>query len=289
MKKCTLVILVLLCFCLASCTESTLAPQIAVTTLPVFEFTSALCQNTDLTIAQIITENVSCLHDYTLNVSQMRIIEGSPVIILSGAGLETFIEIAPSSSQIIIDASASIELHQCNSHDAHEDHYHDLDSHIWLSPDNAKIMADNICSGLCSTYPQYAEVFISNLETLMQQLDALDTYGSETLTQLHCRDLITFHDGFHYFADAFNLTIIESIEEESGSEASASDLITLKNLVEEHNLPAIFTERNGSMSAASIIAEQTGVKIYTLDMAMSGSSYFDAMYSNIDTIKEALG
>ena len=51
---------------------------------------------------------------------------------------------------------------------------------------------------------------------------------------------------------------------------------------------SIFIEKNGSGSAASILSRETGAKVYTLDMAMSGSSYFDAMYHNIDTIKEAL-
>jgi hypothetical protein len=41
--------------------------------------------------------------------------------------------------------------------------------------------------------------------------------------------------------------------------------------------------------AARIIAAETGVSLYALDMAMSGDSYFEAMYHNIDTIKEALG
>ena len=37
------------------------------------------------------------------------------------------------------------------------------------------------------------------------------------------------------------------------------------------------------------ILERTGVTVYSLDMAMAGDSYFDAMYRNIDTVKEALG
>ena len=101
--------------------------------------------------------------------------------------------------------------------------------------------------------------------------------------------MVTFHDGFAYFADAFSLTILEAIEEESGSEASAKDLIHLIEEVEHHDLPAVFTEKNGSPSAAQVISRETGAGIYALDMAMSGESYFEAMYHNIDTIKEALG
>ena len=82
--------------------------------------------------------------------------------------------------------------------------------------------------------------------------------------------------------------ILKAIEEESGSEASAAELIELIEEVEHHKLPAIFTETSGSSSAASVISRETDAAIHTLDMAMAGDSYFDAMYHNINTLKEAL-
>ena len=119
--------------------------------------------------------------------------------------------------------------------------------------------------------------------------DRLQEYGSSILADLQCRDLITFHDGFSYFAEAFDLSILEAVEEESGSETSARELIDLIEDIREHTLPAVFTEVSGSTSAAGVIARETGCSVYALDMAMSGDSYFEAMYHNIDTIKEALG
>ena len=78
------------------------------------------------------------------------------------------------------------------------------------------------------------------------------------------------------------------MEEESGSEASAAELKHLIEEVRHHKLPAIFTEVLGSTSAARIIADETGISVYTLDMAMYGDGYFNAMHHNIDTLKEAL-
>ena len=117
----------------------------------------------------------------------------------------------------------------------------------------------------------------------------MQQYGTAQLSSLSTQELITFHDGFSYFAESFDLTILEAVEEESGSEASATEIIHLIKLVESHSLPAIFIERSGSDACAGIISNETGVEIFTLDMAMAGDSYFDAMYHNIDTIKEALG
>ena len=144
-------------------------------------------------------------------------------------------------------------------------------------------MAENICTGLSQRYPEHAQIFADNLTPLLEELDALQRYGDDTLSSLSCRELITFHDGFSYFAQSFGLTILAAVEEESGSEASARELIELIGL------PAIFTEVNGSPSAASVLSRETGAAVCSLDMAMAGDSYFDAMYRNIDTVKEALG
>lgn len=298
MKRFTILFLILtLLFC--GCGSYTEPAQIAATTLPVYEFTLRLCGGTPLTVTRLVTEEVSCLHDYSLNVRQVKAAEAAEIIVLSGAGLEDFREDLLR-DVTVIDASAGIKMIEAEvlhhehhdhgeSHAEHEGQDHMSDPHIWLSPVNASVMAENICRGLSVRYPQYQTIFSENLASLNQELDALNHYGQEQLNSLSCRDMITFHDGFAYLADSFDLHILRAVEEESGSEASAKELIHLIEEVEHHHLPAIFTEKSGSVSAAGIIARETGCSSFPLDMAMSGDSYFEAMYHNIDTIKEALG
>lgn len=292
-----------LCFIIVLLLAGCAAPQsqadIAATTLPVYEFTARLCEGTDLTVVRLVTEPVSCLHDYSLNVRQVRAAEAAALIVVSGAGLEDFMEDLLL-GKTVVDSSEGIALlegghghnhaheEDTSGHD-HEDHHHEEDPHIWLSPENAKVMARNICEGLCTRYPEHTDTFQRNLTPLLEDLDALQSYGEAALDDLQCRELITFHDGFSYLASSFNLQILEAVEEESGSEASAAELIHLIQEVRLHKLPAVFTEALGSVSAAQIIAAETGAGLYTLDMAMHGESYFEAMYHNIDTLKGALG
>lgn len=304
MKRMSVFILILaLLLNLGGCANQTEYAQIAATTLPVYEFTGRLCEGTGLTVTRLVTESVSCLHDYSLNVGQVRAAEAAELIVISGAGLEEFMEDILE-DKATVDASAGISLieggHE-HSHDhehehahaheeveSHEGHHHTEDPHIWLSPVNAMIMARNICDGLSIRYPEHSDIFEANLEVLLADLQVLQAYGQAQLSTLSCRDLITFHDGFAYLAEEYDLHILEAVEEESGSEASAAELIHLIEEVRHHNLPAIFTETLGSVSAAQIISAETGADTFTLDMAMQGDSYFDAMYHNIDTLKEAL-
>ena len=293
MKKILSIILIIVLLCGCSAEEPA---QIAATTLPVYEFTARLCEGTGISVTRLVTEEVSCLHDYSLNVRQVKAAEAAKLIVISGAGLEEFMEELLHNRRTI-DASSGIELlcpeddheHEHKHEHEQEGHHHNSDPHIWLSPVHAKTMVTNIAAGLSREYPEFAPRFSENEARLLTELDDLQTYGEGALADLNCREIITFHDGFAYFAGTFGLTILEAVEEESGSEASAKELIHLIEEVEHHNLPAVFTEKSGSVSAAGIIARETGCGSFALDMAMAGDSYFKAMYHNIDTIKEALG
>lgn len=266
--------------------------QVVASTLPVYEFTSYICRNTNIGVTRLITENVSCLHDYTLKVAQMRAIETAEIIMISGAGLEDFLSDALVSADNIIDTSNGVSLIVSSKETCHDEHDHahhaQHDPHIWLSPENAKIMANNIANALSEKYPEFEKQFKSNLSALEEDLDALSNYAHKQLSDITDRNIITFHDGFSYMAKSFGLGIVYTVEEESGSETSAAELIALTRIISDQQVKAIFTETNGSSSAATIIANEIGIPVYTLDMAMSDRDYFEAMYHNIDTLKEAL-
>ena len=297
MKKClNLLACLLVCVLLVGCgaADGSTGTQIAATTLPVYSITSALCEGTDLTVTRLVTESVSCLHDYSLSVNQMKTIEGAEMVVLSGAGLEDFMHDALEKAALVVDSSVNVPLMEGGHHheeeaDAnHDSHDHEHDPHIWLAPENGRLMAQAICDALAAQYPDHADTFRTNLEALNVRFDELSAYAAEQLSDLSSREIITFHDGFGYMAKAYGLTILRSIEEESGSEASAEELHEIIDLVNEHHVKAIFTEENGSDSAAKVITSETGVPAYTLTTCMSGDDYFAAMYRNIDTLKEAL-
>ena len=292
-KLCAVILTVLL---ISGCTATPpMQTDIAATTGPVAQFARAIVEGTDLSVAQLITDSVSCVHDYSLSVRQMELVETSDLVLLSGAGLEEFMEDVLESANAVVDCSSGVELREPEEHDHHDHghddahgHNHEEDPHIWLDPMRAVQMAENICAGLSAQYPEHGALFRTNTDVLVRQLNDLQAYGEATLSNLSCREIITFHDGFGYLADAFDLEIVAAIEEESGSEASAKDLIEIIEEIEHHALPAVFTEINGSVSAASVIQAEIGVGVYDLDMIMGGSDYFSAMKANFDTLKEAL-
>ena len=272
--------------------------RVLCTTYPVYLFTTAVTEGVDgVQVDLLVQEQISCLHDYTLTVSDMKAIEAADVIVMNGVGLEDFMSDALSQSAAsVIDCAQGLELlpyegHEEHDHGAGEEEGEHYDPHIWMAPGNAERMLQTIAEALAVVDPIHLDPYRSNSGTAVKEIQSGIQPDGDALAALP--GLITFHDGFQYFAQAFGLELLKAIEEEEGSEASAAEIREIVSLVEEHHIPAIFTEKNGSDATARAIARETGCAVDTLDMIMSGDGdgiqpYIDAMNANLGTILEAL-
>ena len=276
------------------------ALQAAATTYPVYLLTQAVTEGVEgVEVSLVIDQEVSCLHNYTLTMQDMTTVEKADVLVLNGAGMEDFLSDVLDGRQTI-DSSQGIELlcpeeaheHE-EEHDDHDDHdhHHDQDPHIWLDPLNAAEMAQNIAAGLSALDPDNEAAYLANANAIS---DELTQFHEEMLALLGDGDydLITFHDGFGYFAASFGMHLLAAVEEEEGSEASAKTIVEITELVKEHDLPAVFTEENGSDATAQVICRECGIDTYTLSMGMSGNggglaAYEAIIRGNIETILEA--
>lgn len=306
MKKRLLIALTALLL-LAGCTPSPAASAddtpgltILTTTYPVYLFASAVTEGVEgVTVERLDTGETSCLHDYTLSVSDMKKIEGADVIAISGAGLEDFMDDAlTAGSAAVIDCSTGVELLESLEHDHQEGDEHDhghYDPHYWMDPANAAAMVANLQAGLIRLDPAHEETYRSNALGASALLTSWESNLHQLLDEsqhngVAIPGLITFHDGFQYFSKAFNLPLLAAIEEEAGSEASAKEITEITQLVQEYALPVIFTEVNGSDSTAKAISRETGCAVAQLTMLMDGpedgamSHYFDGLLENMAAI-----
>ena len=301
MKKSIVSLSLLLCLLLAACggpAATTPEPEgeeplhILATTYPVYLFTTAITQGEEgVEVTQLVNQQTACLHDYTLTVNDMKAIEKADVIVMNGAGLEDFMADALAQSDAaVIDCSEGIQLLEAQGHEGH-DHKTEYDPHIWMDRTNALQMMQTIAFSLGDADPHHDNAYLDNFSTAGAQM--MNGISTSLDSNLEWPGLITFHDGFQYFAKAYSLNLLKAIEEEEGTETSAAEIKEIVGLIEEYHIPAIFTERNGSDATAKAISRETGCAVYQLDMIMSGDGtgiqpYIDAMTANLQTIAEAL-
>ncbi len=284
--------------------------NITCTTYPLYALTSALTAGADnVEVRRLNTGSVSCLHDYTLTVADMRHLEQADLLVMNGAGLEVFLAQAMEHvTGTTVDCSHAAHLLEGDTHEQHEeahhghDHDHEHDAHYWMDPHNLIHAAELLCTHLIAADPKGESLYRANTEAVCAALDEAMAGWAVELTDLSFPYLITFHDGFHYFAQTFGLELLFSMEEEDGATASARDILHAASLVKEYDLPGIFTEENGSGAAARAVSGETGAEVYTLSMLMSGPDapagqtaeeiiralYIRPMNENITTLKEVL-
>lgn len=263
--------------------------QVVASTYPIYLLACELTRGVEgVQVERLDTGNVSCLHDYTLSVSDMKKLDRADVLALNGVELEEFMEDALHTVTVgVIDCSENVPLLENLSHHHEEvdedhhahDHVHDhghWDPHIWMDPANLVIMAQNLARGLRESDAVHAGEYAENALRVQQELEEWHAGQLQRVEQarqtggLALSGLITFHDGFQYFAHAYGLPLLESIEEEAGSEASAREIVDISRLVQQENIPVIFTEENGSEATARAIARETGCRVARLSMVMDG-------------------
>ena len=297
-KKILCAILTALLFlpgCAPAETDSRLT--VVCTTYPIYLFASSVTQGVDgVSVERLDTGSGSCLHDYTLSMEDMKKLERADVVALNGAGLEEFLEDALAVSDArVIDCSEGVELLESLSHDHDDDgdghdHGH-WDPHYWMDPGRAMTMVGNIRRALEEVDPDNTEAYMGNALTACALLGAWDSLARDLLGESPAAipGLITFHDGFQYFAHAYALPLLASIEEEAGSEASAREIVAITRLVREYNIPVIFSEVNGSDATAAAVARETGCAVARLSMIMDGPDrdlgwYEEALLGNITAV-----
>ena len=254
-------------------------------------------------VLNMTTSQTGCLHDYSLSTKDLKTLSNADILIINGAGMESFLDdvIDKYSDLKIIEASKGIDLIEDTEHDDHtedhdhEDHDHDVNPHVWVSISKNIEEVSNIAEELSSLDPNHANEYQDNANEYIAKLENLKTEMHSTLDNIAHKDIITFHEAFPYFAEEFGLNIVGVIEIEPDSEPSAKEVENIISIINEKNIKALFTEPQYSSKIADTIAKETGASIYTLDPIVTGDSnekayndYIIKMQENLNTLKEAL-
>ena len=254
-------------------------------------------------VINMTAPQTGCLHDYSLSTKDLKTLSNADILIINGAGMESFLDdvIDEYSDLKIIEASKGIDLIEDTEHDDHtedhdhEDHDHDVNPHVWVSISKNIEEVSNIAEELSSLDPNHANEYQDNANEYIAKLENLKTEMHSTLDNIAHKDIITFHEAFPYFAEEFNLNIVGVIEIEPDSEPSAKEVENIISIINEKNIKALFTEPQYSSKIADTIAKETGASIYTLDPIVTGDSnekayndYIIKMQENLNTLKEAL-
>ena len=142
--------------------------------------------------------------------------------------------------------------------------------HYWLDPENGKIIAKNIFSGLCRISPSDGGFFEKNYGEFVVQLTEKIEEWRKKFKKYEGKNFISYHKTFSYFAKRFNINIVATIEPKPGIPPSASYIKKLIDVVNEEKPVCILHENFYPLRVSKMVATQTGKKIVILPTSVGG-------------------
>ena len=151
-----------------------------------------------------------------------------------------------------------------DDHDGHDDHGHgEHDPHIWLDPQNAKVMVKLITKELSELDSKNAPTYKKNSEKALSDLDKLiKEVKKDTNKDLR---FVVFHDAYHYYEDRFGINLLGALTVNPDVLPGAEQLAEIREVIEHEKVNCIFSEPQFNPDIIKSIAKDTGVKTGVLD------------------------
>ena len=250
------------------------------------------------TIATLVGPNGDA-HVYEPSPADSQKVADAAVVFVNGLGFEGWLDRlvkASGSRAAIVVASAGIAPRPGTGDRGHGDDK--TDPHAWQSVANVKVYVANIRDALSKADPAGAGVYTANADVYLAKLDALDHEVRDELAKIppERRRVITSHNAFGYFQDAYGVTFLAPQGVSTEAEASARDVARIITQVKKEKISAVFLENVTDPRLVQRIAAETGARIggtlYSdalTDANGPAPSYLDLIRHNVRQLAAALG
>jgi zinc/manganese transport system substrate-binding protein len=239
-------------------------------------------------------------HVYAPTPGDARKVAEARVVFSNGLGFEGWIARlirASGTKAPVVVASRGVKPRQAGGDHGHDHGHGGSDPHAWQSVPNAKVYVANIRDALVTADPAGKAVYEANAAAYLARLDALDREVREAIAKIPAdrRKIITTHDAFGYFEQAYGIAFIAPQGVSTEAEASARDVARIIGQIKRQKIPAVFLENVTDPRLVKRIADETGAKIggtlYSdalTDEKGPAPTYIDLIRHNVRTLSAAL-
>ena len=251
----------------------------------------------DLEVLNLAENTTGCLHDYSLQNSDMAVLSGADALLINGSGMESFLPVITSAypELPVIDATAGLPfLSESDIVEIGEaEKGEEVNSHLWLDPQRATGMASNLADGLIRLFPDCEQQITENLNAYRDRLLALDETLREALSGTQ-RKVIIFHEAFPYFAEACGLPVAAVINKEPEDSLPTAQLVRVAELIKTGESMPLILKSAEEDPAVNTLVNETGVSVCELDPMTSGPEdppldyYETVMIQNMKALQDAL-
>lgn len=151
------------------------------------------------------------------------------------------------------------------------------DPHIWFNVSYWMQVTEVIRDTLKDADPDHADAYEANAEAYLAELEELHEYAKEHIATIpeQSRVLVTAHDAFGYFGEAYGIEVRGLQGISTASEAGVKDVTDLRDFLIDNEIKAIFVESSISSKNIEAVIEGAEAEGYTIEIG--GELFADAM------------
>lgn len=159
----------------------------------------------------------------------------------------------------------------------HEDYEGRYDPHVWMDPELWALVVAETRDTLIELRPDAADTFTANAAAHMADIARLGTYSAAALDSVPdaSRVLISAHDAFGYFGQAYGFEVLGIQGISTDSEAGLARISELVDLLVDRQIGAVFVESSVSDRNVRALIEGTAARGH--EVRIGGELYSDAM------------
>ncbi|MED3655908.1 zinc ABC transporter substrate-binding protein [Heyndrickxia sporothermodurans] len=176
------------------------------------------------------------------------------------------------------------------------------DPHIWFNVKHWITATETVRDALIKFDSKHKENYVNNADEYIEKLKELDQYTTEKIASIpkESRVLVTAHDAFGYFGDAYEIKVMGLQGISTASEYGAKDVSQLRDFLVDNKIKAVFVESSVPKKAINAVVEgakkkghevKIGGELYSDAMGKEGTdegTYIGMVKHNVDTIVNAL-
>lgn len=164
----------------------------------------------------------------------------------------------------VFDTSQGIKFIQAEGH-YHGDHFHEggIEPHIWNSPRNSMIIANNILNALVQLDSDNKDYYTERFDLLSKDINKTDAEIKSILSQGADSVFMIYHPALSYFARDYGLKQIPI--EKDGKEPSPAYLKELIDISRREKVNVIFVQPEFTLRNAELISKETKTKIISIN------------------------
>lgn len=174
--------------------------------------------------------------------------------------------------KVELEALGEEEAHKPGEKDD-DDHDHEkgaLDPHVWLDPQNARLIVRAFAEEIAKLDAAHAVAYRERAATLEGELEALDKELEARAKALPKKGFVTFHGSFGYFAARYGLTILAVIEPFPGSTPTGDYVQKVLSVIKAKQVPALYSEPQLDSRPAKVLADEAKIPLGVLDPVGGG-------------------